>query len=148
VKIPADQEIKVWLRYSSIIFLKDEKLTYTLNNYLQNTNSLKPKREVFQVYISELTDLKDDPTITCNGKVVKLDDIPGFGASDPYEYFGVYDAGQGQPPLCKTGRRARLGSFKVEIQYEVERKFITGFDPITGKAKDVEDHHGDILIQG
>ena len=141
IKVPAGQQLKVWLRYSSIIFLQDEKLTYQLNNYLQNAKSLTAAREVFQVYISELENLKGTPKITCNQQAVTLSGIAGFGEPNEWEYYGVFDSPSGRPGLCEsssTGRRrtnsrkrgrgrrsaSRIGASLVEVQYEVERRQI------------------------
>jgi len=145
VRIPAGQELKVWLRYSSIIFMQDEKLTYELNNYLQNFNGVKPDREVFQVYINEVEKLKGVPKITCNQrnvvtKEVTLPGIPEIGNPRPWEYFGVFDSPNGSPGLCEEGGRAscprphcrtrgrratnRIEKHKIKIEYEVERQKI------------------------
>ena len=168
VRIPAGQQLKVWLRYRSIIFFKEEKVTYTVNNYLQNSNSLQPRREVFQVFISEIEDLKSDPKITCNGRKVQLDGIPG-NTPETWEYFGVFDASNGKPGLCESGRRQsgrrrqssgrfqthldlpprrrrtsrrRSASYKVEIEYEVERRIMTDVKNINDRARYAEDLNG------
>lgn len=85
MKVPAGEELKVWLRYSSIVFMDyvdpsspddREVLTYELNIFEtqsatkdQKTVSTKPGRDIFQIYVSEIQDLKyASMNITCDGR--------------------------------------------------------------------------------
>lgn len=149
MSIPPHAEIKIWIRYSSIIFQKEEKFVYELNNFLQNSKGIKHEREVFQVYISELQDLKGTPRITCNNKQVTLPPIKDMVA-EPFEFMGMFNAEKGDSGLCSGGRKGRRSKrvapeSVIKIEYEVERREILKF--IDGRPKKVEDHHGDILIQ-
>ena len=95
VRIPSGKQLKVWLRYSSIIFLTEEKLTYALNNYLQNSNSLQPDREVFQVSISEIENLKSEPKLTCNDQDTKIRRRSQWRYASPRQPFSSHIS-----PIC------------------------------------------------
>lgn len=138
VNVPASTVIKVWLRFSSIIYLRQEKLTHEISITANNGRTLTNTEEIFQIFIQELEDIKSDSVqVTCNDNPVDMENLEPN--SEPWEYGG---RNSNLKKACRS-RRGKLGTKNLAVTFEVDRVQI--YNPLTGTED--EDHNGVILVE-
>ena len=137
VNVPASTGLKVWLRFSSIIYLRQEKLTHEIS--ITANNGRTSTEEILQIFIQEIEVIKSDSVqVTCNDNLVDMENLEPD--SEPWEYIRRNSTMQ---RACKGAGRRNFGTKNIAVTFEVNRE--QTYNPLNGNYD--EDHNGVVLVE-